>query len=112
MADSREELRARLNRETAKIEWHELEKYFARGVVIRVSQDLDLIEVASRVIDDDKPVVSEWMEKGLVAHPNMEDAQYWVERQPLFWAVVTAPWVLIQEVKAQDKGEETNADSE
>ncbi|MFC1749118.1 DUF2288 domain-containing protein [Pseudomonadota bacterium] len=101
MADSREELRARLNAETAKLEWQELEKHFARGVVIRVSQELDLIEVASRVIDDDKAVVSDWMEKSLVAHPSIEEAQDWVERKPLFWSVVAAPWVLVQEVKAE-----------
>ncbi len=97
MADSREEMRIRLNAETAKLEWPELEKHFARGVVIKVSQELDLIEVALRVIEDDKAVVADWMERGLVVHPSMDNAQDWVNRQPLFWTVVAAPWVLIQE---------------
>ena len=102
MADSHEELRARLNAETAKLEWPELEKHFARGVVIKVSQALDLIEVALRVIEDDKTAVADWMEKGQVAHPSMDDAQDWLDRQPLFWAVVAAPWVLIQETNGLD----------
>jgi hypothetical protein len=106
MADSREELRIRLNGETAKVSWPELEKHFARGAVIKVSQDLDLIEVASRIIEDDKAVVADWMEKGLVRHPRMEDAQDWVNRQPVFWAVVTAPWVLIQEVRQEVRSEQ------
>ncbi len=103
MSESREELRARLNGETAKLEWHELEKHFAKGSVIKISPELDLIEVAMRIIEDDKPVVADWMDKGQVAHPTMDDAQDWVDRSPLFWAVVTAPWVLIQEVKEEDK---------
>ena len=101
MGDSREALRARLNGETAKTEWRELERFFARGRVIRISQELDLIEVACRISEDDKAVVSEWMEKSLVAHPSTDEVRDWVEREPLFWTVVTAPWVLVQEVKAE-----------
>lgn len=100
MDESREELRARLNAETGKLIWPELERHFARGVVIKVADDLDLIEVAMRVIEDDKAVVAEWMEQGKVGHPSTEDAKEWVERQPTFWAVVAAPWVLVQEVAA------------
>ena len=39
--------RQELHLETARINWQELETHFARGVVIRVDSDLDLIEVAS-----------------------------------------------------------------
>ena len=99
MDESREELRARLNAETGKLMWPELERHFARGVVIKVANDVDLIEVAMRVIGDDKAVVAEWMEQGKIGHPSMEDAKEWVERQPAFWAVVVSPWVLIQEFK-------------
>jgi hypothetical protein len=28
----------------------------------------------------------------------MSDAEIWHARQPMFWAVVVAPWVLVQEV--------------
>lgn len=98
MDESKEELRARLNGETARLAWPELERHFARGVVIRVANDLDLIEVAMRLIADDKAAVAEWMEQGRVGHPTVENAQEWVGRQPAFWAVVVAPWVLIQEV--------------
>lgn len=99
---ARTELRTRLNAETGKLLWPELERHFARGVVIRVAQDLDLIDAAARVVEDDKAVVAEWMEQGRMGHPSMEEARDWVERQPAFWAVVVAPWVLIQEVAGSD----------
>jgi len=39
-------LKDRLNLETARITWPELERYFASGKVIHVAATLDLIEVA------------------------------------------------------------------
>jgi len=99
--DAELDLRTQLNAETAKLVWPELERHFARGAVIRVDSSLDLIEVAVSVSEDDKEKVELWMNSGLVAHPTLEDAKDWVERQPDFWTVVVAPWVLIQEVSGE-----------
>lgn len=98
MDETDSDLRTRLNAETGKLQWPELERHFARGVVIKVDVSLDLIEVAAAVAEDDKPRVEAWMNSGVVAHPSTEDAKQWLERQPDFWAVVVAPWVLVQEV--------------
>lgn len=62
--DRGEELRAKLNAETGKITWRELERHFARGVVIRVAEDLDLVEVAYRMAKDDRPAVERWLTEG------------------------------------------------
>lgn len=105
------DLRASLNAETAKLVWPELERHFARGAVIRVDQSLDLIDVAVSVSEDDKEKVEAWMNAGVVGHPSMDDAKDWVERQPDFWAVVVAPWVLIQEVDQDTAGEVAGQDS-
>ena len=98
MDESKEALRIHLNTETAQLAWPELERHFARGVVIKVAADLDLIEAAIQIIQDDKPTVAKWMETGQISHPTLDDARDWVERQPDFLAVVVAPWVLIQEI--------------
>ena len=96
--DAALDLRTRLNTETGRLAWPELERHFARGSVIKVSPSLDLIDVAVSVAEDDKEKVEAWMKAGVVCHPSMEDAKAWVDRQPEFWAVVVAPWVLVQEV--------------
>lgn len=102
MSDEAElDLRAKLNAETGKLLWPELERHFARDVVIKVDPSLDLIDVAVSVAKDDKSKVEAWMNSGLVSHPSLEDARGWVDRQPDFWAVVVAPWVLVQEVTAE-----------
>jgi hypothetical protein len=86
-----------LNRETARIHWPELETHFARGVVIRVDADLDLVEVATCIANDDKDVVEAWINAGKVAHLDMSTAKDWGGRDPDLWAVVVAPWVVVQE---------------
>ena len=44
-------LRAKLNQETAKADWKELQPFFARGQTVAVAGDLDLIEVAEAFAD-------------------------------------------------------------
>lgn len=92
------ELRAKLNADTGKLAWPELERYFARGVVIVAAPGLDLVDAAVKITQDDKEAVKSWMESGELRHPEMDDARDWLERQPIFWALVVAPWVLIQEL--------------
>jgi hypothetical protein len=92
-------LRAQLNAETGKITWPELERHFARGVVIRVAGGLDLIEVALRMARDDRPALERWLTEGTVARATPEHAGDWHARDPLLWAVVVAPWVLVQEIE-------------
>lgn len=99
MTDEHDEaaLRAKLNSETGKLFWRELQPHFARGVVIYVAPDLDLIEVALRLSNDDKTAFETWLCAGEVARANDGHAQDWATRDPAFWAVVVAPWVLVQE---------------
>jgi len=104
MTEPIEILRAQLNNETGKLAWKELERHFARGVVIKVARGLDLVEVAARIAQDDKTSVERWLNDGRISRASTEDAADWNERQPVFWAVVTAPWVLVQEAGAALNG--------
>lgn len=87
-----------LNAETAIIEWDELIRHFARGVVVVVDGQLDLIDVAASMANDDKPSVESWLQKGQINRASDANARDWNQRKPRFWCVVAAPWVLIQEV--------------
>ena len=90
-------LQTQLNNETARIRWAELERHFARGVVVRVASDLDLVAVAAAFVRDDEAAVMDWMSTRRVWRASTEDAQDWHQRNPDLWAVVAAPWVLVQE---------------
>ncbi len=94
---SSDELKARLNLETSRIHWHELQTYFARGQVVRVAPELDLLAVAAELAADNKPRFEQWMQAGQVGEVSPETAQAWYDRNAELWAVVVAPWVLVQD---------------
>ncbi|WP_019139906.1 DUF2288 domain-containing protein [Noviherbaspirillum massiliense] len=94
--DQAELLRAKLNLETSRMPWKELLRYFAGGVVIAVSDDLDLIEVAACIANDDKDVVAQWMAESRVGKVSDAQAATWLEMDASLWAVVVKPWILVQ----------------
>ncbi|MFK8067853.1 MAG: DUF2288 domain-containing protein [Gammaproteobacteria bacterium] len=104
MTDQNEEpdIKDKLNAETGKVVWKELERFYAKGVLIKVSQDLDLVEVGKTFAEDDKQAVERWLTSGEVERVSENDARRWNEDDPLFWATVVAPWVLVQEVEEPD----------
>ncbi|MES2739822.1 MAG: DUF2288 domain-containing protein [Pseudomonadota bacterium] len=94
------ELRIKINRETARLAWSELLKYFASGNMVFVANELDLVDVALRVSHDDKASIAAWMGAGQVAKVSDEQAQTWLATDSALWAVVVSPFILVQ----QDKG--------
>jgi hypothetical protein len=62
-----------------------------------VALGLDLVEVAVGIAQDDRAAVEGWLLAGALTRASDADAQDWLARDPVFWAVVAAPWVLVQE---------------
>jgi hypothetical protein len=93
------ELHDKINRETARIKWGELERHFAQGAVVYVSEELDLIEVALRISHDDKQSVQRWMAEGKLAKVTDVQAQTWTAADESLWASVVSPFVLVQPEK-------------
>ena len=96
------ELRQKLNLETARLGWPELQRHFARGVVIVVSPSLDLREVAAKLAEDDTAGFGDWTGQGLVTRAADHDARRWQASNSSFWCVVVAPWVLVQEIPGRE----------
>lgn len=90
-------LYARLLGETATITWPELEPFFARGALLYVHHQVDLIEVAQAVAEDHKEKVTGWLSARQLEPLQAEQALQWQTGQSALWAVVVAPWVLVQE---------------
>ena len=100
MAESVEQRESLLRREyhsqTAQIPWHELQTYYARGSVVCVAPDLDLVEVAVQLGLDNTEQFERWIQQGSVAGVSEDQALAWFESNASLWAVVAAPWVLVQ----------------
>lgn len=90
------ELHDKINRETGRVKWRELDRHFASGSVIYVSAELDLIDVALRIAHDDKDSIAKWMAAGTVARVSDQQALSWTESDATLWASVVSPFVLVQ----------------
>ena len=85
--------------ETSKIAWKELQYFFASGTAVFVSDELDLVDVASCFVDDNKAMVEKWMQDNQVIPVPDDQAKDWYNNDAMVWAVVVKPWVLVQQVK-------------
>ncbi|MEK6748411.1 MAG: DUF2288 domain-containing protein [Pseudomonadota bacterium] len=88
--------RAKLNLETAIIPWRELLRHFAAGRVVQVASELDLVEVATQFMRDNKSAVEHWLQQSLVNKVSDAQAEQWHNADAQLWAVVVSPWVLVQ----------------
>lgn len=101
MAVSKDELVIILNRETSKMQWSEMQRFFATGNALFVDSSLDLIDTAAEIALDNKDKLQQWMADQLVGRVSDEQAIEWLEKDSHVWAVVIAPWVCVQAIKAE-----------
>lgn len=92
--------RAKVNMETAHIAWKELQRFFAGGSVLAVGTELDLVEVAFQMSEDNKAQVGQWVNAGQLGKVTDEQALAWFESDAEVWAVVVRPYVLVQSIDA------------
>lgn len=89
-------LHEKLNTETARIAWEELQPHFARGAAVYVAPDLDLVEIAHHMAEDRTAALAPLMEQGKFGVVNEDQARAFLAVNQEMWAVVVAPWVLVQ----------------
>ncbi len=94
--DLQEISRIKVNLETARIGWRELQRFFASGAAIFVADELDLVEVAFQISQDNRAQAQAWMDAGQVARVTDEQALAWYDTDADVWAVVVSPYVLVQ----------------
>ena len=93
-------IRDLLNAQAGQIGWDELARHFARGVVVCVAIGEDLIAIAEKFVADQSDDLETLYESGRLHRAQDDDARRWTEERTEFWAVVVAPWVLVQEAEA------------
>lgn len=91
----------KLNQETSQIAWKELQRFFAGGLAISISNDLDIVEVAYQFSQDNKDLIQEWMQGNRVNKVTDDQAKEWLESDVNVWTVVVKPWILVQLVEIE-----------
>jgi len=86
----------RLNKETAKIEWGALERFFAQGRLLVVAPGLDLVRVAAAIADDDKDYIEPLINAEKIVFASADWVKNEVSQDTLLWTVVVAPYVIVQ----------------
>ena len=102
-SDQENELHARLNQQTARLAWTELLRHFAGGSVLLVSNELDLVDVALQIVNDNQTAVAQWLTEQRIAPVSDAQAGAWLEADLQMWSVVVRPWVLVQLEKGPGK---------
>lgn len=88
--------RAKIIGETAQIEWKQLQKFFASGHVLHVSNELDLVQIAFDFSNDNAVDLKPYIEAEKIAPVSDQQALEWFEQDSIVWSCVVRPWVLVQ----------------
>lgn len=90
-----------LSMETAKIEWVQLQRFFAAGNVYQLRIGLDLPVLAEKCKSDDTAHIKQLLDTGDLKKVSDEQARIWINQDAIVWAVVIAPFVLVQDLETQ-----------
>jgi len=94
--------RERFEKELGPISFQELQKFFAKGMMIIVENQLNVIDVAMCLHQDDVKKVQQWIDDRTIVRAHDEHAKQWVKQRTEFNAVTAAPWVLVQEIRNEE----------
>jgi len=86
-----------LHAETAAIDWKDLERFFAKGNLLRVAKDLDLVDAALEIANDNGACIEKWMNNNLLAAVSNDEALLWSKGNTELWSVIVLPWILVQQ---------------
>ena len=90
--------REELKQECASIAYKEIEQFFARGMLVLVAQDLDIIDVALVIQEDNTKKLNEWISQEKVVRVHDDHAVEWSQQETLLMAITAVPWLLVQEI--------------
>lgn len=91
-----DEIGAELVRQTALIRWSELAHQHAAGNILGVAVHLDLIDIGRAMQADRSDLLATWLADGSVYRIDDLRAIEWQRENTQFWALVIAPFVVIQ----------------
>ena len=87
-----------LKSECAPVFYKEIEKFFAKGMLVLVASNIDIINVAMAIASDDTGKIQKWITNEQVIRVHDEFAKTWSKNNEPLMAVTAVPWVLVQEI--------------
>lgn len=94
------DLRTQLTEQLAEMEWNWLIPHAQRDALIVVNENLDLVEVALAIANDQTQLVQNWISEQLIQKPSPHQLSDWNNNlQKKFPTIIVQPFVLISEIK-------------
>ena len=91
-------IREHFQKEIGPVRWKDLELFFARGMLIEVNQNLDLLDAAVAAALNDAEKIQSWMEAGLIQKLQDDAALEFSQDNGVLVGVVSPPWVFVQRI--------------
>ena len=91
--------REELLQECAPIAYKEIENFFARGMLILISEDTDIIDVAMIIQTDNTNLLEKLIKQGQVVRAHDDHAIKWSHENTQLMAITAVPWLLVKELK-------------
>ena len=99
MSEQEQSILEKLHSETALMPWKDLQRFFAQGNLLYVDASLNLVQSAVWFAEDAVDQLAPHIESKTIVEPNNLQARDWYDSNVELWAVVVAPYVLVQEQK-------------
>ena len=94
-------IREKFESEIAPVPWKDLQRSFARGITLYVTPDLNLVDVAVEIAEDNTSAVETWMENRKIVVVSDDQARAWLDSNEDLLTAIVKPWVLIQTIDSQ-----------
>jgi len=95
-------LRKKLESELMDTDFRALAPHFARGALVMVAPELDLLDVAEAVARDQRAQVEAWLSQRLIWRTTDDDARRATSTDQTFQFVIVQPWVLARRTSSQE----------
>ena len=90
------DFKTQLREDLANTDWSDLIPHAQRDALIVVNPDLDIVEVAYALAQDDVNLVQYWIQEGLIHKPTADELGLWnQEPKKQFKTLIVQPFVLI-----------------
>lgn len=91
-------LNEKLAQDVAEITWQDLLPHAKRDAVIVIQEELELLEVATAIAEDNTASVQGWIGNQSISKPTAEQLTAWNQTpQKLFVVLIVQPFVIIKE---------------
>jgi hypothetical protein len=87
-----------LKGECAPVFYKEIEKFFAKGMLVLISEALDIIDVALSIQNNEVKQMQTWVDAKQVIRVHDKHAKNWSKTNEPLMAITAVPWVLVQEI--------------